>query len=412
MIVMDVRDVLRDVLGSLRVQFLLLEEGCGSLEASMLDFQFRNRVYENFDYAAFAASVMERVPDEDVIDYKDDFGLHYLVFRGQYQETGSFYFVGPYLYRTYTEADFEGLLKSHALSEHAMEAIRWYFKRIPVAFDVISWRSLFSTLISRYMANPDVEIHFVQRNKPVLEKERSSVSLASVPYTYIEERYEVENQMLDAIRRGAISEAMYYQNMFMGFTIDQRIDDYLRNAKDMVISASTVMRKAVEQAEVHPLHIDCLSNQILRDIEEVENEVQLKALIPRMIRQYCRLVQTYSRERYSGVVRDVLNYVEFNYMEAMSLDSLAARYAVSKNYLSSRFHKEVGMTVTDHINHTRVQQSLKLLGGTTLSMPEIAERCGFADANYFSRIFKKLRNMTPNEYRKSLQNSKPVKTDT
>ena len=261
------------------------------------------------------------------------------------------------------------------------------------------------------MANPDVEIHFVQRNKPVLEKERSSVSLASVPYTYIEERYEVENQMLDAIRRGAISEATYYQNMFMGFTIDQRIDDYLRNAKDMVISASTVMRKAVEQAEVHPLHIDRLSNQILRDIEEVENEVQLKALIPRMIRQYCRLVQTYSRERYSGVVRDVLNYVEFNYMEAMSLDSLAARYAVSKNYLSSRFHKEVGMTVTDYINHTRVQQSLKLLGGTTLSMPEIAERCGFADANYFSRIFKKMRGMTPNEYRKSLQNSRPAKSD-
>ena len=111
------------------------------------------------------------------------------------------------------------------------------------------------------------------------------------------------------------------------------------------------------------------------------------------------------------MVRDVINYVDFNYMEAMSLGSLAGRYAVSKNYLSSRFHKEVGMTVTDFINHTRVQQSLKLLGGTTLSMPEIAERCGFADANYFSRIFKKMRGMTPNEYRKSLQNSRPAKSD-
>ncbi len=411
MIVMDVRDVLRDVLGSLRVQFLLLEEGCSSLEASMLDFQFRSRIYEKFDYAAFAASIMELVPDDDVIDYKDDFGMHYLVFRGQQIEAGSFYFLGPYLYRTYTEEDLRGLVKSHALSDHALDAIRWYFKRIPVVFDVISWHSLFSALISRYMANPNVEIHFEQCSRPAPEKEKPSASLESLPYLFIEERYEVENKMLNAIRRGSISEAMYYQNMFMGFTIDQRVDNHLRNSKDMVISASTVMRKAVEQAEVHPLYIDRLSNQILRDIEEAENEVQLRALIPRMIRQYCRLVQTYSRERYSSVVRDVINYVDFNYMEAMSLDSLAGRYAVSKNYLSSRFHKEVGMTVTNFINHTRVQQSLKLLGGTTLSMPEIAERCGFADANYFSRIFKKMRGMTPNEYRKSLQNSRPAKSD-
>ena len=49
MIVMDLRDVLRDILGAMRVQYLLLERSCTSLEASILDFQFRGPLYEDFD---------------------------------------------------------------------------------------------------------------------------------------------------------------------------------------------------------------------------------------------------------------------------------------------------------------------------------------------------------------------------
>lgn len=401
---MDIRDVFRDILGSLRVQFLLLERDCSSPEASSLDFQFRGQIYSDFNYTAFAASIMDLVSEENVIDYKDDFGLHYLVFRGRDAEAGAYIFFGPYLYRSYTEEDYAKLLRRHALSDGAIEAIRWYFKRIPVVFDVISWRHMFSTLIARYLANPSLEILPVVHDRVEAAREKPSISLSSIPYTSIEARYEAEAKMLDAIRRGNISEATYYQNMFMGYTLDQRVDDPLRNAKDMVIAASTAMRKAVQQADVHPLYIDSLSGQTLKEIEHAENIAQVSALVPRMIRRYCLLVQTYSRERYSGTVRDVLNFVDFHYMEPLSLESLAVKYSVNKNYLSTRFHKEAGMTVTDYINLTRVRRSLKLLSSTSLSMPEIAERCGFSDANYYTRTFKRIHGTTPNEYRKSLKN--------
>ena len=68
------------------------------------------------------------------------------------------------------------------------------------------------------------------------------------------------------------------------------------------------------------------------------------------------------------------------------------------------------MTVTDYINLTRVRRSLKMLSSTSLRMPEIAERCGFSDANYYSRTFKRIHGTTPNEYRKFLQSAKPIKT--
>jgi transcriptional regulator GlxA family with amidase domain len=60
------------------------------------------------------------------------------------------------------------------------------------------------------------------------------------------------------------------------------------------------------------------------------------------------------------------------------------------------------MTVTDYINRTRVRRAEALLGKTALPMQAIAEQCGFSDANYFTRTFKKINDVSPNDYRKSL----------
>ena len=89
--------------------------------------------------------------------------------------------------------------------------------------------------------------------------------------------------------------------------------------------------------------------------------------------------------------------------------SLAVRFSVNKNYLSSRFHKEVGITITDYINQVRIQRAANLLRSSSLSVQQVAEQCGFADGNYFTRIFKKINGMSPNEYRKLMKS--PIRTD-
>lgn len=406
MILMELNDVIRDLLGATRVQFLRLPRGCSNPEASALDFQFREQLFEEFDYAAFAAALMALVPEEGVVDFKDQFGLHYIIYPGRDSEAGSVCFCGPFLYHAYGEEQFRTMIERHALSPASIEAIRWYFKRVPVISDVIAWRLVLTAFLSRYFANPDLVIRPVSADRIYILKEKPAAALSSIPYTSIEARYETEAKMLEAIRRGDISEATYQQNLFMGFAMEQRCADPLRNVKDMAIAASAIMRKAVQQAEVHPLYIDGLSCQLMTEIEAAENVAQVDALFPRMIRGYCLLVQTYSRERFSAVVRDVLNFVDFHYMEPLSLESLALKYAVNKNYLSTRFSKEVGMTLTDYINLTRVRRSLKLLSNSAFSMQEVAERVGFTDANYYTRTFKKIHGTTPNEYRRTLKPNK------
>ena len=64
------------------------------------------------------------------------------------------------------------------------------------------------------------------------------------------------------------------------------------------------------------------------------------------------------------------------------------------------------MTVTDYINRIRVNRAANLLRKTSLSIQQVAEQCGFSDGNYFTRIFRKLEEVTPNEYRGSAQRAR------
>ncbi len=64
------------------------------------------------------------------------------------------------------------------------------------------------------------------------------------------------------------------------------------------------------------------------------------------------------------------------------------------------------MTVTDYINRIRVNRASALLRHSSLPIQQVAEQCGFPDGNYFTRIFKKLQGVTPNEYRGSAQRAR------
>jgi len=78
---------------------------------------------------------------------------------------------------------------------------------------------------------------------------------------------------------------------------------------------------------------------------------------------------------------------------------------VSRRSLEQRFRELVGHSPGEEIRRTRVQEACKLLIGTDLKLIDIAMRCGFEYASYFSRSFRREMGMTPKAYR--AQHSRP-----
>ena len=69
-------------------------------------------------------------------------------------------------------------------------------------------------------------------------------------------------------------------------------------------------------------------------------------------------------------------------------------------YLTRVFKEQFGLSVTSYLVQLRITQAKRLLRFSDASMEAVAQECGLHDANYFSRLFKKIEGITPGEYRR------------
>ncbi len=178
--------------------------------------------------------------------------------------------------------------------------------------------------------------------------------------------------------------------------------DSLRARKNDLIILKTLLRKAAEYGGVHPLHIHRLSSRYAVEIEDIRSIKQSLRLQDEMIRGYCLLVKQQSLSRYSYYVGQVITLVQYDLTADLRLKAIAEKLNVNASYLSDLFHREYGCTLTDFVNLQRIEHSLHLLRSTSRPVQQIAADCGFQNAAYFIKVFKKHTEQTPNQYREGL----------
>ncbi len=400
------KEYLADLLTAFRVKDIIVNED--SPDLSSIDLHYREQLFTNFNYQNYFKKMTANALPGQPVEFRDEFGFFYFIFVELDCEPLSYHICGPYLYELPFSGEeysnFETYARIRSIPESYLHPVRAFFDRITLIKDMLAWKLMLGKFMGYYL-DSDIPFRTITHNEKLTAdnyEERSFVPQSTLDYASLEARYETEHKLLAAIKAGNISEALKYHNQFMGFTLEERGASPISSAKGYVIAANTTFRKAVEDAQVHPLYIDQLNGKITLEIEAATSLIQLNQINTTMIRKYCMLVKTYSREQYSHLIRNCLNHIDFHYQEKLTLLSLANKFAVSKNYLCTLFHSEVKVTITDYINTTRIRQAILLLNTTSLPMQEISERCGFTDANYFTRTFKKIHGKTPLKYRQSL----------
>ncbi len=105
-------------------------------------------------------------------------------------------------------------------------------------------------------------------------------------------------------------------------------------------------------------------------------------------------------------IKTILDYIDENYMNPITIEELAESVNLSKHYFMRFFKKYMGMTCIEYINDYRLNIATNLLLTTGLQITEVAAKIGITNLSYFNRIFKKKYNMTPKEYRYNIDNRK------
>jgi AraC family transcriptional regulator, arabinose operon regulatory protein len=100
------------------------------------------------------------------------------------------------------------------------------------------------------------------------------------------------------------------------------------------------------------------------------------------------------------------HYLESQYDQPITLQTLAARAHLSVSHFSCLFHHHFGAPPIDYLIRHRLHQAAYLLRDRNLKVSEVARRVGYHDLYHFSRIFKKHFGLSPRAMRKGLGNLK------
>ena len=112
------------------------------------------------------------------------------------------------------------------------------------------------------------------------------------------------------------------------------------------------------------------------------------------------------RKKQEEIVNQALKYLYDHYHTHITLDDLAARIFLSKDYFGRLFREITGKPVSTLLQQIRINEACKLLITTDQNITDIANECGYQDIKFFYTTFRKQTGMTPGEYRRGSQQSK------
>ncbi|MBP2000076.1 two-component system response regulator YesN [Paenibacillus shirakamiensis] len=101
----------------------------------------------------------------------------------------------------------------------------------------------------------------------------------------------------------------------------------------------------------------------------------------------------------SRLIQSAMRFIQRNYSNSVTLESVAEYLQLSPSYLSNLFKKETGRNFIDYVTHLRIEQSKILLRTTELKIYEVGHKVGYENEHYFSRVFKKIVGCSPVQYK-------------
>ena len=375
---------------------------------SDIDMGLRKLLGLEEQYDLSQAFIKEKIKPNTIYKLSDVFYCNYFILRLPDADSDSLMFVGPYTTREFNRNEIMEFTEQYSLPPQIFNTLEKYFNNIPYLENDSVVMIVMNTLGETLWGSMD---HFKfdtleqamdvsgQRTPQMSGDFSYEQTDASINMKAVEERYAVENQLLQAISQGLSHKVEMIMTNMSASNFEKRTADPIRNMQNYCIIMNTLLRKAVENGSVHPFYIDKLSSDFARKIEQVTTMEAARKLQKDMVHKYCLLVKNHSMKGYSLLVQKIVTTIDTDLTADLSLNALASKMNVNASYLSTLFKRETGSTLTDYVNEKRIQHGILLLHSTGLQIQTIASYCGIPDVNYFTKLFKKKVGKTPKEYR-------------
>ena len=152
---------------------------------------------------------------------------------------------------------------------------------------------------------------------------------------------------------------------------------------------------------------DCLSRMIDTKQLAKSREIRLLGLLYEFLSQ---LIEASVRERTSDksgnrkeeYVKKAVEFIRMNYSRKTGIAEIAHNIGLDRSYLYSLFNEYLNTAPQEFLISFRIEKACELMGNTSLTIGDISRSVGYDDPLLFSKIFRKVKGLSPREYRKNI----------
>ncbi len=314
------------------------------------------------------------------------------------------YIIGPYVKEKYSELKTETVLARNEESSSKSLAFKLYYTAFPIVYTEQITSVVNKCIISFSPAESEYSYRRLSGFIQNVSKEGDKTELSEKNYSEIYRRYDQEKQFLSMIRNGDTRNIM---SAFEKLSSPEALAVFSKESLNYYASGyglailRALSRKAAEESGLSVITIDEITQKYTQLSSASKSaDMQTRYQIE-MIVELTKAVRNHklSLDRFSAPIQRVLEYINLHLGDHISNEDLAAAASMSVSHLARQFKKETGETMTEYAASMRCKKAADLLKKTNLPIQEISSYVGYSDNNYFVKVFRKIYNMTPTEFR-------------
>lgn len=217
--------------------------------------------------------------------------------------------------------------------------------------------------------------------------------------------YMAEQELLRMIKEGDLHYKKALQNASrVSVGVKSGAKDALQNAQISQIVFISLCTRAAIEGGLSPEIAYNKGDTYIADVLSCTSVSDAVRIGHTMYEDFIQTVHNYqANPSLSPQIQSCCDYIETHLEEEITLPHLAKRIGYSEYYLSRKFKKEIGQSISEYIRQARINRAKLLLETTQMSIQNISNRLCFGTRSFFADTFHKLVGMPPAEYRRTHQ---------
>ncbi|WP_373484125.1 PocR ligand-binding domain-containing protein [Acetobacterium sp.] len=145
------------------------------------------------------------------------------------------------------------------------------------------------------------------------------------------------------------------------------------------------------------LHVN---DQAIGQIYQTTSQENISVITSKAVDAYLEQLEAAAVKPENPNISLMTDYIDKHYPDNLTVEAIADAACLSPGYAGRIFKEQLGLPIMDYVLKVRIDKSKKLLINPHYQIQAIAEKVGYGDAGYFTKVFRKFEGITPTQFRK------------